>query len=125
MRYQLAINRMIERDNQRAADELAASLPGLLDRGDPHIVALAFEDLAAALTRLGHAESATVAFSVADQERVRLDATMYGAYVDRRERLIPRLRDQLGPERFDAAWADGQAMTIDDAVLHASQDTPV
>ena len=120
MQYQVAINRLIERENERAAGELATCLPGLLDRGDPHIVALALEDLGAALSRIGESESATVAFSAADHERARIDVTMYGAYVERRERLIPRLRHQLGSDRFDSAWAEGQTMTLDEAILYAA-----
>ena len=39
------------------------------------------------------------------------------------ERHIAAVRDLLSPEMFARAWAKGQAMSLDQAVLHALADT--
>lgn len=118
--YHLAINRLIERDYERAANELAAVLPGLLAKGDHHAVAFAFGDYGDALGRLGRTAQATTAFAIADAQFGRVHMTTYDAYLRRRDRLLARYETTLGQDRFRVAQQQGEDMTIDEAVSCAS-----
>ena len=114
--YHLAINHLVGRDNEAAAEALVAVLPGLLDRGDPLAVAFAFEDLASALSRTGRPDQAVTALAMADRERSHRGYQAYDAYIDRRQRLEARLEAELGQERYAAARAEGADLPVDEAV---------
>lgn len=45
-----------------------------------------------------------------------------GDYVEY-ARDVATLRDQLGEEAFDAAWAEGRAMTLEQAIASALKET--
>jgi hypothetical protein len=51
----------------------------------------------------------------------RLQATSFDAYVKRRDRLLPRLRDQLGDDVFETTRQEGHLRTLDEAVRHTSK----
>lgn len=118
VRYHVALNRLAGRESAEAADDLVAVLPGLLDRGDPLILALAFGDLANAFYRTGALASAATSYSIADKELAAQGATGHDAYVQRRQRHLARLHEQLGQEAFEAAWGEGEDLTVDEAVRH-------
>lgn len=118
--YHLAINRLVEGRHHDAATELGELLPGLLDRGDPHAVAFAFGDLAAALAQTGAHRNAAVTLALADREFERLNMATYAAYRRRRTRLIDQLTTALGADDYSEAHREGQALTVDEAVAQAA-----
>lgn len=119
--YHLAINHLADRQNEQAAEGFVAVLPALLDTNQPLAVSCAFEDLASALAHSGRPHSAVTAFAIAEKELARLQATSFDAYVKRRDRLLPRLRDQLGDDVFETARQEGHLRTLDEAVRHTSK----
>jgi hypothetical protein len=40
------------------------------------------------------------------------------------EQGLAALRESLGPEAFERAWADGEAMSLDEAVAYALKREP-
>ena len=40
------------------------------------------------------------------------------------EQDLEKAREVLSPEVFEQAWADGLAMTVDDAIAYALENTP-
>jgi hypothetical protein len=116
--YHLALNKLAAGDDRGAAEDLAAVLPAMVDRGQTIAYGLMFEDLALALARAGEPAAAVTAFAVADRQLIARDETGYEVYVRRRERLLPELRESWGEEPFRAAWTDGHHLTLDEAVRH-------
>ena len=117
--YNLAINKLAARDSEGAISDLISILTDLLDRGDPFAFTYALDDLAAALTYTGRPGSATLLFAATDAERTRNQWRALQAYATKRHRLLPRLKDALGPDRYEALWAEGQSLSLDEATQRA------
>lgn len=117
--YNLAINKLAARDSEGAISDLISILGDLLDRGDPFAFTYALDDLAAALAYTGRPGGAALLFATADAERTRNQWTALQAYATKRQRLLPRLQDALGPDRYGALWAEGQSLSLDQATQRA------
>ena len=72
---------------------------------------------------LGTTERAAQLFGAADTIRQAIGAPLPPVDLPDHERDIATLRDLLSNEMFARAWAKGQAMSLDQAVVYALNDT--
>jgi hypothetical protein len=86
------------------------------------------EGLASFESRHGQAALATRLFGAVDALRERAGRPMQSLYAARYEAQIAAARVALGEEAFAAAWAEGEAMTLEEAVavaLGEAHEVPV
>jgi DNA-binding CsgD family transcriptional regulator len=93
--------------------ELAARLGGDL------IVPLALECLAIAAAQTDNHRMAARLFGAADAARQHMGFVRFKILDEGDEATIAALRDALGTKDFDAAWAEGAALSIEEAVAYA------
>jgi DNA-binding CsgD family transcriptional regulator len=65
-----------------------------------------------------HREAARL-FSAADASRGRMEMMRYKIYDAEYQALVASLRDDMGDNEFDAAWAEGAALSTEEAVTYA------
>lgn len=128
---QLALRR---RDYSRAIALCQESLKLNVELGDKQAVAACLSGLAGVATARGQTQG-----SEWRERALRYAARLFGAadallqavgaslgHTDRAEyeRNVATVRAQLGDEAFAAAWAQGQALTLEQAVAEALRDIP-
>jgi non-specific serine/threonine protein kinase len=108
-----------------AAVRLREALTGLQDIARPVIaVADALEWLAAAVAAAGRAERAARLYGAAARLRRDAGGARYAPDRPAYERDVAETRAQLSRPAFAAAWAAGDAMTLEEAVADALADEP-
>jgi hypothetical protein len=107
------------RDEEGAADELLQTLPSLQEAGFEYYLSIALAGAALLLRRRGEAEiSARI---LALNERLRDDGRILGAPrdIESQEHLKVRLEREIERPVFERLWAEGRAMSLDEAVTLA------
>ena len=94
-----------ERDAYEALD-LAASLGGDL------VIPFALDCLAIATTQRKNHLLAARLFGAADAARQRMRLVRFKIFDEGDEAILALLRDAMGEKDFDAAWAQGSALSI-------------
>jgi predicted ATPase/transcriptional regulator with XRE-family HTH domain len=115
-----AISTRLEGDDSRTAELLRESveIAGML-RDDYNVVFCA-TGLAGVAARRGRPERAARLFGVADALSEKTGAGVsWSVLRSLNERDLAVTREQLDPEAFETAWAEGRAMTIEEAVAYA------
>jgi tetratricopeptide (TPR) repeat protein len=116
----LALTSMLQGRYQQAEDELLECLDVALELGDLAGVAVDLDRLGQAAVALGRPERAVVVAGAADRLR---ESVGGGLTVEsgRWETEHPRdaARRFLTDTQIDRAWAQGRAMSLEDAVAHA------
>ena len=84
---------------------------------------LAVPDLLECLGRLAadgmsHRDAARL-FGAADEIRRRIGAVRFSIYDADHEHAVAALRDAMGEQAFDSAWAEGAGLSLDEAVAYA------
>ncbi len=69
------------------------------------------------------AEEATRIFGASSTLRAASGTTRWPVRQPAHQTDVERARELLGPEQFDAAWAEGAALTADEAVGYLSRAT--
>jgi predicted ATPase/DNA-binding XRE family transcriptional regulator len=118
-----AISARLEGDNARTAELLGESIEiaGML-RDDYNVVFCA-TGLASVAAREGRAERAARLFGVADVLSEKTGAGVSWSILrSLNERDLVITREMLDPEAFEAAWAEGRTMTLEQAVAYALED---
>ena len=120
-----AVAHVALRDDRSAADALLSALPSQQEIGEEYYLAMALS-LAAVLLRR-HGQATVAARILALNERLRDEGRILGAPRDleSQEQLRERLEREIEPEVFAALWAEGRAMTLDDAVTLALEELAV
>ena len=95
--------------------EIAARIGGDL------VVPLAFECLAIAAAQTDNHLMAARLFGAADAARQRMGFVRFKVLDDGDDATVAALRDALGTNDFDAAWAEGAALSIPDAIAYAQR----
>lgn len=140
----------LERSNDRVAGRAEAS-EGLgecaLGQGDPRLARtyfrqslgylLAYRANATAATTLwclaglasadaleGHSQRAARLWGAAERLRTSIGARPAPAARATRERLMAAAREELGEAAFADAWAEGEAMSLDEALAYALEEPP-
>ena len=115
-----AISTRLEGDDARTAELLRESveIAGML-RDDYNVVFCA-TGLAGVAAREGQAERAARLFGVADALSEKTGAGVsWSVLRSLNERDLASAREMLDPEAFEKAWAEGRAMTLEEAVGYA------
>jgi non-specific serine/threonine protein kinase len=81
------------------------------------------EKLAEANSLQSHYKSAVVIFGAASALRAHAEAMMDGADRPDYERMISKLRTELGEEAFRAAWVEGEGLPLETVVDYALHET--
>ncbi|HEX4532094.1 MAG TPA: adenylate/guanylate cyclase domain-containing protein [Acidimicrobiia bacterium] len=107
------------RDEEGAAAELLLALPALHEAGFEYYLSIALAGAALLLRRRGEAEISVRLLAL--NERLRDDGRILGAPRDLegQEQLKARLERELERPAFERLWAEGRAMSVDDAVTLA------
>jgi len=98
---------------------LGESLAVRMETGDKGGMAWCLEKLAEAHSLESRFQQAVIIFGAAAALRAPVGSVMDAADRPDYERMISRLRTELGKEAFAAAWAEGQAMTLEQAIDYA------
>jgi DNA-binding CsgD family transcriptional regulator len=101
-----------DRDAYDALD-LAARLGGDL------LVPLALECLASVAVEAGNHLSAARLFGASDAARQHMGFVRFKVLDEGDEAKVATIRDELGENDFDAAWAEGAAMSMEEATAYA------
>jgi hypothetical protein len=101
------------------ATEALASDPLCADAPEAYWTIEILETLAGALLAAGAARDAVRLRAAADTERHRIRRPRPGSYAQDLERDLAIARQQLGDPDTDAAWAEGSALPIEEAVAFA------
>jgi tetratricopeptide (TPR) repeat protein len=110
-------------DYARAVALLEEGLALARDIGAKHRVTECLEGLATVAGALDQPERAARLFGTADALRAALGAPLPPRERARREQAVAALRDALGEAAFAAAWAEGRALSLEDAVALALEDS--
>ena len=110
-------------DAQRARALAQQSLTLTLEFGNTRGSTLALEVLGCAAATEGRGRRAARLFGAAQALRAPIGDFTQAAVRTDRERAIAAARARLGQTEFDAEWAVGQTMTLEEAVTYARSDT--
>jgi tetratricopeptide (TPR) repeat protein len=102
-----------------AATHLRDSLALRRERGDRYGMAEQLNDLARVVAAQGDPDRSARLFAAAQAARGEFGTGVPGAYRADHDRFVDGLRAALGEAGFAAAWARGQATSLDDAVAEA------
>ncbi|GAB3002299.1 transcriptional regulator [Mycobacterium bourgelatii] len=103
-----------ERDAHEALD-LTARLKGYL------LVPLALDCLATVAAEYGNDQLAARLFGAADAARRQMGVVRFKVLDADDEARVTALRDTLGDNDFDTAWAEGAALSIEEAIAYAQR----
>ncbi len=108
-----------QRDFERMRVHLGESLTVRIDVGDRGGIAWCLEKLAEAASLQGQFQQAAQLFGAAAALRAPIKSVIDPADQPDHEQSLAVLRARLGEESFVAAWAEGSAMTVEQAVAVA------
>jgi tetratricopeptide (TPR) repeat protein len=109
----------LEGQLKQAAALYTESLKLKLEVKDKFAIAFSFEALAQLAATQQQFERAAGLWGVAEQLRATLKMSLDPSRRNLYTSLIPTTRDQLGAEAFAAAWAEGRAKTLEQAIAEA------
>lgn len=105
---------------QSLAEESVRALRGL---GEKWLLSISLAYLAATHAARGRARRATVLFGASEAMREAVgQAEVYSHYRAVHDGGVQSARDALGEEEFDAAWAGGRAMVVEEAISFALEE---
>jgi predicted ATPase/DNA-binding CsgD family transcriptional regulator len=111
-------------DDVTAHPLLVESLFMVRQMNDRPNISVALTDLAGVWATQGQPERAARLFGAAEALRENMRATMYEAQRIAYESDVARGAAQLDVEAWQAAWAEGKAMSLDDACALAAEPLP-
>jgi predicted ATPase/DNA-binding CsgD family transcriptional regulator len=119
--YGLALSSRVRGDNERAAEQYIEGLGLAVEAGDKANAAYCLEGLAGLIEEGGQPEPAARVFGAAEALLEAVGAPLYVQAQDRAlyEKAVEASRSRLGEEAFEAAWAQGRAMALEQAVEYA------
>jgi predicted ATPase/class 3 adenylate cyclase/DNA-binding CsgD family transcriptional regulator len=105
-----------------AAERDAYDALDLADRIDGGLVIpFALDCVAIVAAEVGNHLSAARLFGAAQSARQRMGLVPFEVVRDEDEARIATIRDALGQNEFDAAWAEGTALSLDEAIAYAQR----
>ena len=108
-------------DNAGADRLLAEALPALRALGLKVYMIEALEALAVVRLRTGACDDSIRLYAAVDAARVTLGVPSAGAERKLRNREIAQARTALGEDAYSAAWSQGKALSLDDAIGFAQK----
>jgi tetratricopeptide (TPR) repeat protein len=114
-------------DYDRAKELFARNLAGdrRLNHGSSWLLATKLEGTAGLVSCQGREEQAARLFGAADAIRNRIGTPIWPVYRHLYERDLAAVRAALGDECFEAAWEEGRAMAVKEAVAYALNEVAV
>ncbi len=112
----------LQGDLERAAGLYRESLALFKETGDKFVATECIEGLALIASAQGNHERAARLFGVDKAARETFGITMPLQERGDHERLGATIREGLGDAAFAAAWAEGRAMTLEQAIEYALQE---
>jgi predicted ATPase/DNA-binding SARP family transcriptional activator len=91
--------------------------------GEKRVIAYCLEGFAKVAARYGNAARAANLLGAAEALRQAIGAPLNGAERSELDQDVVVTRNQLGERIFEAAWAEGRAMTMEQAVEYALKET--
>ncbi len=126
--YNLALASRVLGEHERAAQLYTEGLELAVEVGDKANTAYCLEGLAGLITHSSDPERAARLFGASETLLEAVGAPLYAQVQDRTsvESAVEVLRSRLGEEAFEAAWAEGRAMSSEEAVAYALErsETP-
>jgi predicted ATPase/DNA-binding CsgD family transcriptional regulator len=118
--------RWLAGDHAAAIEDALSSLRIKADLGDLHTVTMAFDLLAVCAAALAEFERAAVLYGAGDKFWKIMNAPiqMGPGYAAIRRSAGDAAREQLGEERYDAAYKHGLSLTLADAIAVARGERP-
>jgi len=110
-------------DFELAAAHVKESLVSLRDSRERWLISRSFDTLAEMYSVQGNYHRAARMFGAAAAVREIVGASLFAFYRDSYEDRIVAARSGLGEESFNALWAEGRALTVDQAVAYALNET--
>jgi predicted ATPase/DNA-binding XRE family transcriptional regulator len=108
-----------QRDFERARSLFAEALELLREVGDNHVIVAGLGGMATIAVDLGQARHAARLFGAEEALREAIGAPLPPADQAEYRRYVSEARAMLDDCDFDAAWAEGRAMTLEQAVAFA------
>jgi DNA-binding CsgD family transcriptional regulator len=123
--YNLALIAQSEGDDRRASEMYVEGLKLAVEVGDKANVAYCLEGLAGLIGQHSGSERAVRLYGASEALLEAVGAPLYVHAQDRilYERAVEALRSRLGEEAFGAAWSQGRAMPLEQAVEYALAET--
>jgi predicted ATPase/class 3 adenylate cyclase/Tfp pilus assembly protein PilF len=112
-----------EGNYQRARELLRESLLRYRDVGDKWHIALCVDRLARVAGAQGDWERAAQLLGAEEALRETIGAPLPPSEREGHDQTLKRAHEQLGEESFAAAWADGYAMKLDQAITYALESS--
>ncbi len=110
---------LLRRDFREMKRLLSESLDVRMETGDRSGIAWCLQKLAESTSLQSRFRSAAVIFGAASALRAPVGSAMDAADRPDYDRLISRIRTELGEEIFAAAWAEGVSMPLDQVIAYA------
>jgi tetratricopeptide (TPR) repeat protein len=110
-------------DFPTARARYGASLELYLEQGNHLRISVCLAELAAVANGVGESEQAARLFGAAAAVRELSGAAMEPIDQSDHDRNLAATRDRLGEASFEAAWKEGKAMTVEQAVIAGFQAT--
>jgi len=111
-------------DDARAHSLLVESIQLVRKLGDTPSISVLLADIAGVWAAQGDPVRAARLFGVAEALRDKMQVSMYAAQREAYHRDLERARAQLDEATWQAAWAEGRSMTLDQALSMALEDLP-
>jgi predicted ATPase/DNA-binding SARP family transcriptional activator len=125
--YNLALIARAQGGYERAVRLYVEGLRLVVEVGDRADIAYCIEGLAELVGERDDAERAARLFGASEALLEAVGAPLYVQVQDRGsiERAVEALRSRLDETTFEAAWAEGRAMTLEQAIDYALGETPL
>jgi len=98
------------------------ALHGFVQRGIHHEIPEVLESLAWVLSKQNQPHRAAVLLGAVEFQREAMNTTQGRSSLEALAQSLESIRTALGEESFAAAWAEGRALTLEDAVLYGLED---
>ena len=121
-RFGLALLGLTEGAYEQAEELFRQSLKSWHTMTDPLGITIGLSGIAWAAAARGHAGRAARLFGAEDALRERNGSLMLPLWQSDHARWQAAARAELGDEAFTAAWTEGQAMSLEQAVAYALED---
>jgi non-specific serine/threonine protein kinase len=114
---------VVQEQHAEAQARFAESLTLSQEAGDVNGTAQSLDGLAAVAAARGQQERAFLLIGAAAALRESIDAPLHPLGRERRNRWLNALRRTVGEDAFTQAWARGHALTLDEGVALAFEET--
>jgi predicted ATPase/class 3 adenylate cyclase/Tfp pilus assembly protein PilF len=114
---------LFQEDYESAATHHAESLGILKDLGDKRVIPECLEGLASVALHQGRVERAARLWGAAEALREATGAPISPSFLADHNRTVAAARAQLDEAAWQAAWAEGRAMTMEQAITYSLEDT--